>query len=113
MFAITGGGLTKIKYMQNDNKRPRWSVDQWDRQSETAPQTEALSCWLISQRFTDDSYTVMDRDRRLTGRLRGQSDEVEAPLGFELNNPWRVSALVSPVWMDGVIFEGSVLTEIA
>jgi len=34
----------------------------------------------------------MDRDRRLTGFLRGQSDEVEAPLGFELNNPWRVSA---------------------
>lgn len=33
----------------------------------------------------------MDRDRRLTGFLRGQSDEVVAPLGFELNNPWRVS----------------------
>lgn len=33
----------------------------------------------------------MDRDRRLTGSLRGQTDNVEAPLGFELNNPWRVS----------------------
>ena len=32
----------------------------------------------------------MDRDRRLTGYLRGQTDNVEAPWGFELNNPWRV-----------------------
>jgi hypothetical protein len=32
----------------------------------------------------------MDRDRRLTGTLRGQTDKPEAPLGFELNNPWKV-----------------------
>ena len=37
-----------------------------------------------------DVRVVMDRDRRLTGFLRGQTDKVEAPLGFELNNPWRV-----------------------
>ena len=34
---------------------------------------------------------VMRRDRRLTGYLRGQTDQVLAPPGFELNNPWRVS----------------------
>jgi len=65
MFAITGAGLNKVKHMQNGGKRPRHSVDQWDRQ-------------------------MMDRDRRLTGYLRGQTDNVEAPLGFELNNPWRL-----------------------
>ena len=32
----------------------------------------------------------MDRDRRLTGYLRGQTDNVDAPPGFEVNNPWRV-----------------------
>lgn len=32
----------------------------------------------------------MDRDRRLTGYLRGQTDNPDAPPGFELNNPWRV-----------------------
>ena len=32
----------------------------------------------------------MDRDRRLTGFLRGQTDNPAAPAGFELNNPWRV-----------------------
>lgn len=32
----------------------------------------------------------MDRDRRLTGYLRGQTDNPTAPAGFELNNPWRV-----------------------
>ena len=37
-----------------------------------------------------DRRTVMDRDRRLTGFLRGQTDIPAAPLGFELNNPWRV-----------------------
>lgn len=35
-------------------------------------------------------HTVMDRDRRLTGMLRGQTDNVEAPPGFELNSAWRV-----------------------
>lgn len=34
---------------------------------------------------------MMDRDRRLTGWLRGQTDKVEAPVGFEVNNPWKVS----------------------
>jgi len=37
-----------------------------------------------------DRNTVMDRDRRLTGYLRGQTDSPDAPPGFELNNPWRV-----------------------
>lgn len=32
----------------------------------------------------------MNRDRRLTGNLRGQSDNPIAPIGFELNNPWAV-----------------------
>lgn len=32
----------------------------------------------------------MNRDRRLTGSLRGQTDKVEPFLGFEVNNPWRV-----------------------
>ncbi|KFY78847.1 hypothetical protein V499_02092 [Pseudogymnoascus sp. VKM F-103] len=33
---------------------------------------------------------VMDRDRRLTGFLRGQTGSAIAPPGFELNNPWRL-----------------------
>lgn len=36
----------------------------------------------------------MDRDRRLTGLLRGQTDNPLAPPGFEVNNPWRVCDLV-------------------
>ncbi|EGU75363.1 hypothetical protein FOXB_14124 [Fusarium oxysporum f. sp. conglutinans Fo5176] len=64
MFGISGTGLAVIKTWQNEGKRPRYSVDQWDRQ-------------------------MMDRDRRLTGTLRGQTDKPEAPLGFELNNPWK------------------------
>lgn len=33
----------------------------------------------------------MDRDRRLTGYLRGQTDQAIAPAGFEFTNGWRVS----------------------
>merc|ERR1712029_928328 len=47
----------------------RQAVDQWDRQ-------------------------MMDRDRRLTGFLRGQTDSVKAPAGFELSNPWRLEKAV-------------------
>jgi hypothetical protein len=47
----------------------------------------------VSNREPEDWLTlpVMDRDRRLTGMLRGQTDNPDAPLGFELNNPWRAS----------------------
>ncbi|ELR05093.1 hypothetical protein VC83_00178 [Pseudogymnoascus destructans] len=65
MFGITGAGLSKVRAMQNGGKRGRHSVDQWDSQ-------------------------MMDRDRRLTGFLRGQTGSAIAPLGFELNNPWRL-----------------------
>jgi hypothetical protein len=58
MFGISGTGLAVIKNYQNEGKRPRYSVDQWDRQ-------------------------MMERDRRLTGTLRGRTDKAEAPLGFE------------------------------
>lgn len=34
--------------------------------------------------------TVMERDLRLTGNLRGQSSNAVAPKGFEVNNPWKV-----------------------
>ncbi|CAG8957104.1 hypothetical protein HYFRA_00009305 [Hymenoscyphus fraxineus] len=64
MFGVTGVGLTKIRLMQNDGKRQRYSVDYWDR-------------------------VMMDRDRRLTGSLRGQTDDPKPPAGFELSNPWR------------------------
>ncbi|RTE74017.1 hypothetical protein BHE90_011554 [Fusarium euwallaceae] len=33
MFGISGTGLAVIKTWQNEGKRPRYSVDQWDKQS--------------------------------------------------------------------------------
>ncbi|KAL7970368.1 hypothetical protein HDV63DRAFT_38647 [Trichoderma sp. SZMC 28014] len=65
MFGATGTGLAAFKTWQNEGKRPRYSLDQWDRQ-------------------------MMDRDRRLTGTLRGQSDNPQAPLGFEFTNGWKL-----------------------
>lgn len=45
----------------------------------------------LQYRLTCACFAVMDRDRRLTGFLRGQTDRVLAPAGFELSNGWRVS----------------------
>ncbi|OLN96017.1 hypothetical protein CCHL11_07075 [Colletotrichum chlorophyti] len=73
MFGVTGTGLAFIKGIQNGGKKPRWGLDQWDRVS----------------------ASLMDRDRRLTGDLRGQIDNAEAPPGFELNNPWRLEKRIS------------------
>ncbi|KAL6409634.1 uncharacterized protein AUP68_06016 [Ilyonectria robusta] len=95
MFAVSGTGLAVIKTWQNEGKRPRYSVDQWDKMliaataKYDAPQT---------RRFDNPDgilteILVMDRDRRLTGSLRGQTDKAVAPPGFELNNPWKVLLL--------------------
>ncbi|KAI0102292.1 hypothetical protein GGR51DRAFT_574199 [Nemania sp. FL0031] len=82
MFGVTGAGLSKLRHWQNGHKRPRRSLDHKVRTSTEHP---------ISVAITDMAkFTVMDRDRRLTGLLRGQSDEAIAPTGFEFNNPWRV-----------------------
>ncbi|KAK3956708.1 NADH:ubiquinone oxidoreductase [Pseudoneurospora amorphoporcata] len=74
MFGVTGAGLSAIKTAQNGGKKARWSLDTWDRYEPLIPA----------------NYTMMDRDRRLTGWLRGQTDAADAPYGFEYNNPWRV-----------------------
>ncbi|KKK18595.1 hypothetical protein ARAM_005269 [Aspergillus rambellii] len=65
MFGVTGVGLTVAKYIANDGKKARWNKDLWDRQ-------------------------MMERDLRITGSLRGQSTNPEAPKGFELSNPWKL-----------------------
>ncbi|KAG5996479.1 hypothetical protein E4U52_006549 [Claviceps spartinae] len=65
MFGVTGAGLSFVKTWRNEGKAPRWSLDQWDRQ-------------------------MMERDRRLTGTMRGQIANPEAPSGFELSNGWKM-----------------------
>jgi len=70
MFGFSGAALSKIRHMQNGGKRARHSVDQWDRQ-------------------------MMERDLRLTGFLRGQTDRVAAPAGFEFSNGWKVEKRIT------------------
>ena len=41
---------------------------------------------------------VMERDYRITGVFRGQSDEVKAPLGFSVNSGWKVSSCSIHYW---------------
>jgi len=70
MFGVTGAGLASIRYYSNDYKRPRRQLDLWDRQ-------------------------MMERDYRLTGSLRGQTDTVAAPLGFEVNSRWKAEPRIT------------------
>ncbi|KAL5377704.1 hypothetical protein DPSP01_009628 [Paraphaeosphaeria sporulosa] len=65
MFAFSAVSVGKLKEMQNGGKKTRRGMDAWDR-------------------------VMLERDRRLTGFARGQTDKAEAPPGFELNNPWRM-----------------------
>ncbi|KWU45705.1 hypothetical protein RHOSPDRAFT_32630 [Rhodotorula sp. JG-1b] len=64
MFAVTGTGFSAAKRLTNDGKPTRHTLDQWE-----------------------DS--MMERDRRLTGSLRGQSTEPIAPKAFATNSVWQ------------------------
>lgn len=63
MFAVTGTGLTVVRYYSNDRKPTRFGLDNWERQ-------------------------MMERDRRLTGSVRGQSSNPIAPAEFATNSVW-------------------------
>ncbi|KAI0575287.1 MWFE domain-containing protein [Pyrenophora tritici-repentis] len=77
-FAFSAVSVGKLKEMQNGGKKTRRGIDQWDRYDRSV----MTSCAYLHT-------PVMERDRRLTGFMRGQTDKPVAPEGFELNNPWR------------------------
>ncbi|CAN9130314.1 hypothetical protein GT037_006600 [Alternaria burnsii] len=81
-FAFSAVSVGKLKEMQNGGKKTRRGIDAWDRYSKVRSFHDDL------MRFTYET-PVMERDRRLTGFMRGQTDKPVAPEGFELNNPWR------------------------
>lgn len=45
----------------------------------------------------------MERDRRLTGTMRGQIANPEAPPGFELSNGWKVRAVIPAIGQKSVL----------
>ncbi|KAL6890743.1 hypothetical protein GGI43DRAFT_415633 [Trichoderma evansii] len=49
MFGATGTGLAAFKTWQNEGKRPRYSLDQWDRQSK-----KLFDKWALSHKFRSD-----------------------------------------------------------
>ncbi|KAF4968032.1 hypothetical protein FSARC_4529 [Fusarium sarcochroum] len=53
MFGISGTGLAVIKTWQNEGKRPRYSVDQWDRQSTIRPEQLPIRCWNTDELLSD------------------------------------------------------------
>ncbi|KAF1799771.1 hypothetical protein V8B55DRAFT_1541435 [Mucor lusitanicus] len=63
MFTVTATGLNVTRYLGNDKKPTRYGLDVWEKQ-------------------------MMERDRRLTGSLRGQTDQPIAPLAFATNSIW-------------------------
>ncbi|KAG1768678.1 hypothetical protein CY34DRAFT_78805 [Suillus luteus UH-Slu-Lm8-n1] len=67
MFAAAGTLLNVSKRAQNQGKPVRYHIDSWDEM-------------------------MMDRDRRLTGHLRGQSSNPVPPEGFETSSAWYTEA---------------------
>ncbi|KAI7871985.1 uncharacterized protein EV154DRAFT_529407 [Mucor mucedo] len=63
MYVVTATGLNVTRYYSNDKKPGRYGLDLWENQ-------------------------MMERDRRLTGSKRGQSDSPIAPAGFATNSIW-------------------------
>ncbi|KAF8338825.1 uncharacterized protein EI90DRAFT_2990739 [Cantharellus anzutake] len=63
MFAATGTLFSVVRRGQNDGKPPRYNLESWDEM-------------------------MMDRDKRLTGSRRGQSDNHVAPESFKTNSIW-------------------------
>ncbi|ORX35133.1 hypothetical protein BD324DRAFT_683036 [Kockovaella imperatae] len=63
LFGVAGTGLNIVKRSQNDWKPPRYSLDRWEEM-------------------------MMERDRRLTGTLRGQRTDPIAPKEFATNSVW-------------------------
>ncbi|KAI7870543.1 hypothetical protein BDF14DRAFT_1720758, partial [Spinellus fusiger] len=62
-FCVSASGLSMVRHYSNDRKPARYGLDTWENQ-------------------------MMERDRRLTGSLRGQSSEAVAPAVFSTNSVW-------------------------
>ncbi|MBW0470816.1 hypothetical protein O181_010531 [Austropuccinia psidii MF-1] len=69
MFGAAGTLLNTTRRLANDGKPPRYNVDKWDEM-------------------------MMERDRRLTGKTRGQCVEEKAPLAFQTNSAWPVEKIL-------------------
>lgn len=112
MYCVTGVGLSPTKYYANDHKKARWNRDVWDKVgwSDLFMQNGNLKLTFLQQSMwscpitieqqvtgifsdTNDERAVMERDFRITGTMRGQSTNPEAPTGFEVSNPWKVRDL--------------------
>ncbi|KAG8691164.1 hypothetical protein FRC08_010250 [Ceratobasidium sp. 394] len=63
MFAATGTLFNVSARFANDGKPPRYGLDSWEEM-------------------------MMERDRRLTGSLRGQRVDPKAPDEFATNSSW-------------------------
>ncbi|KAH9844342.1 small secreted protein [Rhodofomes roseus] len=63
MFGAAGTLLGISKRAQNQGKPPRYHIDPWDE-------------------------TMMERDKRLTGHIRGQTSTPAAPEEFATNSEW-------------------------
>jgi len=68
MFGTAGTLLNLSKRTQNEGKPPRYGLDGWEEM-------------------------MMQRDKRLTGTVRGQTTEIIAPKAFSTNSAWMADRL--------------------
>lgn len=66
LLTVCGGGLSALHFARNGYKRDRFNLDRYE------------------------TYLI-ERDYRLTGSYRGQSDSPIAPDYFKTNSVWKLS----------------------
>ncbi|CAN6651114.1 hypothetical protein TRVA0_025S00188 [Trichomonascus vanleenenianus] len=64
LITVAGGGLSGLHALRNNGKRDRFGLDLFERQ-------------------------LLERDYRLTGRIRAQSDAPIAPEAFKTSSWWK------------------------
>ncbi|GAB7340304.1 hypothetical protein MBLNU457_6760t1 [Dothideomycetes sp. NU457] len=92
MFGFSGAAISKLRHMQNGGKRGRHSLDAWDRQKAIDEDGKATPTTWVDGRALG---RLMERDMRLTGWLRGQTDNAVAPAGFEFSNGWKLEKRIT------------------
>ncbi|KAI7954941.1 hypothetical protein MJO28_005341 [Puccinia striiformis f. sp. tritici] len=69
MFGVSGTLLNVTRRLQNDGKPPDYCVDKWDEM-------------------------MKERNKRLTGKPRGQCVDEIAPLAFQTSSAWPIEKVI-------------------
>lgn len=84
--------MNAIHSLRNNGKRDLYGLDKWDRQRKYIYVNNVLYVILTWNML---NFLVIERDFRLTGEYRKQTDKPTAPEEFKTNSFWKVCDFIS------------------